>query len=379
MASIRLENITKKFGNTIAINNLNLEIKDGEFFCVLGPPGAGKTTLLRLIVGLEVADEGNIYIDDELVNTVHPSQRDISMIFQNLALYPDKTVFDNIAFPLRQRKIDEETVKLKVVDVAKQLKIDWMLKKLPSQLSGGERQRVAIGRAIIRQPKAYLMDEPLANLDTLLRLEMRISLKKLQSDLKKTFAYVTHDQVEALSMGDRIVVLNHGIVQQVDDPETIYRFPEQMFVATMLGNPPMNFLNCSLEEQQDGIRIQHPDFTIISDNDTVQEICKSETNGKEMVIGVRPEDIKIHLEKPEYKNATEAKIFVTEPLGNETIVDVKAGNEVIKVIDEPDFTGMPKQPIWIEFNTAKLHLFHKETGRCLYHSSDVNDFRIRPR
>jgi len=376
MASIRLENITKKYRNDVAIDNLNLEISDGEFFCVLGPPGAGKTTLLRLIVGLETPDRGNIFIGDECVNDVHPSRRDISMIFQNLALYPDKTVFDNIAFPLRQRKMDAETIKLKVVEVAKQLKIDWMLKRLPSQLSGGERQRVAIGRAIVRQPKAYLMDEPLANLDALLRLEMRVSLKNLQNDLKKIFIYVTHDQVEALSLGDRIAVLHEGVLQQVGDPETIYRHPNQMFVATMLGNPPMNFFSCLLEEKKNSIQIQHPGFTMTSDNQSVQKVLRSKSGGKDVIVGVRPEDLKIHLKKPDDRSAVETEIFVTEPLGNETIVDIKLGDKVFKIIDKPDFEGKPKQAIWIELNTSKLHLFDTESKKCFYHSSGGNDFQL---
>ncbi len=376
MASIRLENITKRFGDTTAINNLNLEIKDGEFFCVLGPPGAGKTTLLRLIVGLEVADEGNIYIDDELVNTVHPSQRDISMIFQNLALYPDKTVFDNIAFPLRQRKMDEETVKLKVVDVTKQLKIDWMLKRLPSQLSGGERQRVAIGRAIVRQPKAFLMDEPLANLDALLRLEMRVSLKNLQSDLKKTFAYVTHDQVEALSMGDRIAILKEGVLQQVDDTETIYRLPEQMFAATMLGNPPMNFMGCLLETENHKIKLRHEAFAAAVDNSDLTGVLKSKVSGADIIIGIRPEDITIYMDRPDQDNLIETEIFVSEPLGNETIVDIKLGNEIVKAIAEADFPGVRGNKVWIEFDRAKFHLFHKKTGECLFHASDNRSIQI---
>jgi multiple sugar transport system ATP-binding protein len=376
MAAIRLENITKRYGNTTAIDNLNLEINDGEFFCILGPPGAGKTTLLRLIVGLEAADEGNIYIDDELVNTVHPSRRDISMIFQNLALYPDKTVFDNIAFPLRQRKMDKETVKLKVVDVAKQLKIDWMLKRLPSQLSGGERQRVAIGRAIVRQPKAFLMDEPLANLDALLRLEMRVSLKKLQSDLKKTFAYVTHDQVEALSMGDRIAILNLGVLEQVDDPETIYRFPEQMFAATMLGNPPMNFMDCSLETGDQKISLRHEAFAAEIDNPDLTALLTSKVDGTDIVIGIRPEDITIYMDRPDRDDLIETQIFVSEPLGNETIVDIRLGHEIIKILAEADFPGVRGNKVWIEFDGAKFHLFHKKTGKCHFHASAEAFFQI---
>ena len=376
MASIRLENVTKKYGNTTAIDNLNLEIDDGEFFCILGPPGAGKTTLLRLIVGLEVADQGNIYIDDELVNNVHPSRRDISMIFQNLALYPDKTVFDNIAFPLRQRKMDKEAIKLKVVDVAKLLKIDWMLKRLPSQLSGGERQRVAIGRAIVRQPKAFLMDEPLANLDALLRLNMRVSLKNLQSDLKKTFAYVTHDQVEALSMGDRIAILNEGVLEQVDDPETIYRYPKQMFAATMLGNPPMNFMGCSLEAADHKISLRHETFQAVIDSPKLTALLTSKVDGTDVIIGIRPEDITIYTDRPDRDHLIETEIFVSEPLGNETIVDIKLGPEIIKILAEADFPGVRGKKVWIEFNRAKFHLFHKKTGECLFNASSEALFQI---
>lgn len=377
MASIRLKNLTKRFGDTVAVNNINLEIDDGEFFCILGPPGAGKTTLLRLIVGLEAADSGDIYLDDERVNTVHPSRRDISMIFQNLALYPDKNIFDNIAFPLRQRKVDEETIKIKVLEAAKQLKIDWMLERLPSQLSGGERQRVAIGRAIVRQPKAFLMDEPLANLDALLRLEMRISLKNLQNDLKKTFIYVTHDQVEALSMGDRIAILNEGVLQQVDDPETIYRFPAHMFAATMLGNPPMNFIDCSFKMENHKISLRHEVFAALIDNPESISAITSKVDGADIVIGIRPEDIAIYLDRPDRDDLIETEIFVSEPLGNETIVDIKLGNEIIKTIAEADFKGIRGNKIWIAFNGEKFHLFHKKTGKCFFHASNKAFFQIR--
>lgn len=377
MASIRLKNLTKRFGDTVAINNLNLEIDDGEFFCILGPPGAGKTTLLRLIVGLEAADSGDIYLDDERVNTVHPSRRDISMIFQNLALYPDKNIFDNIAFPLRQRKMDEETIQIKVLEAAKQLKIDWMLERLPSQLSGGERQRVAIGRSIVRQPKAFLMDEPLANLDALLRLEMRISLKNLQNDLKKTFIYVTHDQVEALSMGDRIAILNEGVLQQVDEPETIYRFPEHIFAATMLGNPPMNFIDCSFNMENHKISLRHEVFAASIDNPDLISAITSKVDGADIVIGIRPEDIAIYLDRPDRDDLIETEIFVSEPLGNETIVDIKLGNEIIKTIAEADFKGVRGNKIWIALNGDKFHLFHKKTGKCFFHASNKAFFQIR--
>ncbi len=375
MASIRIKNVTKTFKKTTAINSLNLEIEDGEFFCVLGPPGAGKTTLLRIIVGLEKPDEGQVLIGSEVVNDIHPSKRDISMIFQNLALYPDKTVFDNIAFPLRQQRVPEKEIKKKVDNVMKQLKIDWLFEKLPSQLSGGERQRVAIGRAIVRQPKAYLMDEPLSNLDALLRLEMRVGLKELQTNLKETFVYVTHDQVEALSMGDRIAVLDKGILQQVDNPETIYRLPNNMFVATILGSPPMNFLGCTLKEEDSKLSIIHEAFTISSGNREFIDAVKKSGTGKKAVFGIRPEDVKIFTE-PQVKNFVQAEVYVTEPLGNETIVDVKIGENVIKVLSEADFSASAGQKIWMRINSAKIHLFHDETHECIYHASEKSNFQI---
>ena len=379
MASIKLENVTKTFGKTTAIDNLSLDIKDGEFFCVLGPPGAGKTTLLRLIVGLDKPDAGHVYIGGDEVSALHPSKRDISMIFQNLALYPDKTVFENIAFPLKQQKVEEGEIKKRVGDVAKQLRIDWLLEKLPSQLSGGERQRVAIGRAIVRQPKAYLMDEPLSNLDALLRLEMRVSLKELQTNLKETFVYVTHDQVEALSMGDRIAILNTGVLQQVDDRETIYRCPNNMFVATVLGNPPMNFLRCSLvRDGEKRLHIRHDAFTYTSELGELARALREGTKENIIILGVRPEDVKISFEKPSFekpqKKTIDAEVYVTEPLGNETIVDVKIGENVIKVLAESDFPTGPGEKIWITINEHKLHFFDAESHRCLCHASERDAF-----
>ena len=372
MASIRMEGITKRFKNTEAIKNLYLEIKDGEFFCVLGPPGAGKTTLLRLIVGLETPDKGGIFIDDEPVGGIHPSKRDISMIFQNLALYPDKSVFDNIAFPLRQQKIEENIIGERVTKVAKDLHIDWLLEKIPSQLSGGERQRVAIGRAIVRQPKAYLMDEPLSNLDALLRLEMRVSLKELQTDLKETFVYVTHDQVEALSMGDRIAVLNQGEIQQVGDPETIYQEPSNMFVATILGSPPMNFLKCAVSKKEGAVSIKHGPIIFEARGRDCIEAMKKTGGGESVILGLRPEDVSIH----EAGGGVPAEIYVIEPLGNETIVDVTLGENVIKVIAEPDFEGSSGQKITLDIDCAKLHFFDPDTHRCAHHASEKDDIRV---
>ena len=376
MATIRLENITKKFKDITALKNVSFAVEDGEFFCLLGPPGAGKTTTLRTILGLERQDEGIVYIDGENVNKVHPSRRDIAMIFQNLALYPDKNVFDNIASPLRARELEEEDIKTRVVDVAKKLKIDWLLEKTPGQLSGGERQRVAIGRAIVRQPRAYLMDEPLSNLDAKLRLKMRVSMKELQSELKQTFVYVSHDQVEALSMSDRIGVLDEGVLQQIGNPEDIYRNPGNMFVTKILGNPSMNFIKCSVGKEAGAINVKHSSFTLTLEEKALKKAVQDSRNiGSEVTLGIRPENITIFVEK-QGDGTVPAEIYVTEPLGNKTIVDVKIGEEIIKVITQAAFPGKPGQNIWLRMKESKFHLFDTESGNYLFHASEDSPLRV---
>ena len=242
MASVRLEGVTTCYGSKVALNEVSLDVTDGEFMAVLGPPGAGKTTLLRTIVGLEKPTAGDVFIDDERVNDVWPGDRDISIVFQNLALYPDKTVHDNLAFPLKQRKVPKAEREERIRRTAELLRIEPLLKRKPGKLSGGERQRVALGRAMVRDPRVYLFDEPLSALDALLRLEMRSELKHMQRDLGRTLVYVTHDQVEAMSMPDRVAVLREGVIQQVAAPEDIYNRPANRFVATVVGSPPMNFI-----------------------------------------------------------------------------------------------------------------------------------------
>ena len=249
MARVRLEAVSKRFGSVTAMDDVTLDIADGEFFAILGPPGAGKTTTLRAILGLEKPDSGRVLLDDEDVTELWPGDRDIAIVFQNLALYPDKTVFGNLAFPLKQQKLPKAEIAERVQRAAKVLKIEPLLDRKPAKLSGGERQRVAIGRAIVRDPRAYLFDEPLSALDALLRLEMRSELKYLQRDLNRTLVYVTHDQVEAMSMADRMAVLRDGAVQQVATPEDIYHRPVNRFVATTIGSPPMNFLPATARRQ----------------------------------------------------------------------------------------------------------------------------------
>ena len=264
MARIRLEGVTKRFGEVVALNDLSLDIADGEFFTVLGPPGAGKTTLLRTIVGLERPDEGDVYVDDEAITDVYPGDRNIAMVFQNLALYPDKKVYDNLAFPLKQAKMPKDEIRRRVEQAAAVLHIERLLDRKPGKLSGGERQRVALGRALVRDPRVFLLDEPLSALDALLRLEMRAELKHLQRDLGRTLVYVTHDQVEAMSMSDRIAVLREGVVQQVDTPENIYHSPANRFVATVVGSPPMNFIAVKAASANGKLRAEHASFAVES-------------------------------------------------------------------------------------------------------------------
>jgi multiple sugar transport system ATP-binding protein len=371
LASIRLENVTRRFGSVVAVRGMNLEIQDGEFFCVLGPPGAGKTTTLRLIVGLERPDEGTVYIEGEPVNDVHPGQRDIAMMFQNLALYPDKTVFDNIAYPLRERKMPRDEISKRVTEVAKKLYIDHLLERKPAKLSGGERQRVALGRSLVRQPRAYLMDEPLANLDALLRLEMRVELKRIQQELQETLVYVTHDQVEAMSMADRIGVLHRGVLQQVDVPDMVYNYPANRFVATTVGSPPTNFLTAQVQDSAGRLKLVHPALVTRcggAEDAARTAIAELKDNGSSIWIGVRPEDV--HLSKECSSDACfPARVSVVEPLGAETIIDVIVGDDIIKAIVPPMQHLAEGQQVWVTFDKARVHLFDPKTEGRFYTSS----------
>jgi len=368
VAEIRLEQVTKRFGRITAVNDLSLHIQDGEFFTLLGPPGAGKTTTLRLIVGLEKPESGAIYIDGENMAGVHPGQRDIAMIFQNLALYPDKTVFENIAFPLRERKVPEAEIRARVQEVARVLHIERLLDRLPARLSGGERQRVAIGRAIVRRPRAYLMDEPLANLDALLRLEMRVELKRMQRDLGQTLVYVTHDQVEAMSMSDRIAVLRQGVLQQCDTPDVVYHRPANRFVATVVGSPPMNFLPVQLVEQEGALGLRHPALwvQVAREPERVrQAVAQAGAAADRLWLGIRPEHVAVRADRP--AGSIPATVLVTEPLGAETIVDLRVGSELLKAVVPPHLQLREGQAVGLQFDPAALHLLDQASERVIFH------------
>lgn len=362
MARILLKNLTKRFGNVIAVNDLSLEVNDKEFLVLLGPSGCGKTTVLRCIAGLETQDEGEIYVGDTLVNGLPPKERDVAMVFQSYALYPHMTAYENIAFPLKIKGLAKSEINQRVKKVAELLKITHLLNRKPKQLSGGEAQRVALGRALIREPKAFLMDEPLSNLDAKLRVYMRAELKRLQEDLGITTIYVTHDQVEAMTMSDKVALLNQGILQQIGPPEELYQHPRNLFTAGFIGSPPMNFIDCSLSREAGKIYLDAGTFKLPLEN-YMAEALKERNIGEEFVLGIRPEDIK--LEKKGKKDSIQGQVFALEPLGAEVIVDIKIGETIFKVKENILFKAKVRENIWLSFNKNKIYIFDKKSGTAL--------------
>lgn len=363
MANIQFENVTKTFvdekkgGTFTAVKEANFEIKDQEFVVFVGPSGCGKTTSLRMIAGLERQTEGNIYIGEQIVNRMHPKDRDIAMVFQDYALYPHMSIEENLSFGLKNMKRSKDEIKEKVEYASNILGLSELLERKPKELSGGQRQRVAVGRAIVRNPKVFLFDEPLSNLDAKLRVQMRIELAQLHRRLGATIVYVTHDQVEAMTLGERIVVMNHGVIQQMATPRELYRHPANMFVAGFIGSPPMNFIDARLEGNKlwvDGESYQIPD-------DQFSKYTAYE--GKEVILGLRPEDIYDH----EYAfniptiNQRLAKIEVVEHLGGENLVYFRIGDRMItaKVNGESILAANTEHRF--VFNLNKMHLFDKET------------------
>lgn len=359
MARILLKTLTKRFGNVVAVNKLSLEAKDKEFIVLLGPSGCGKTTVLRCIAGLEMPDEGEIYIGDRLVNDLEPKERDIAMVFQSYALYPHMSVFDNIAFPLENAGMPRNEIKKKVEDTAKVLKIENLLTRKPKQLSGGQRQRVALGRAMVREPSVFLMDEPLSNLDAKLRVYMRAELKKLQKDIGITTIYVTHDQVEAMTMGDRVAILNEGVLQQFNHASEIYFHPVNVFVAGFIGTPPANFFDCNLTKEAPyafdaGVfKYPLPDY--------LQEKAKEWPSS--LVLGVRPQDVLIH--KKGNRDLIKARLEIDEPLGDRQVFDLKVGDHLVKALVDSDFKAGVGDELWVEFLPNKIYVFDKKTGQAL--------------
>ena len=360
MAKVVLKNVNKIYGtNVLAVNNVNIEIQDKEFVVLVGPSGCGKTTTLRMVAGLEEITKGEMWIDDMLVNDVPPKDRDIAMVFQNYALYPHMTVFDNMAFGLKLRNYPKEEIRQRVTEAANILGIQELLHRVPKALSGGQRQRVALGRAIVRKPKVFLFDEPLSNLDAKMRVQMRAEISKLHKRLQATMIYVTHDQLEAMTMGDRIVVMKNGLVQQIADPITLYEKPLNKFVAGFIGTPAMNFKKrTGIYFNEDNFEIKLPDsFTSQVENHV----------GKEVILGIRPEDIhdKMDASNASPDNTINATVEIIEPLGAEAYVYLTTGKSPF-IARVPSYDQIEiNQDIELVFNMQKAHIFDKETEKCL--------------
>ena len=366
MASLKLKNIYKRYaGGVTAVTDFSLDIPDKEFIVLVGPSGCGKSTTLRMIAGLEEISEGELYIGDKLVNDVAPKDRDIAMVFQNYALYPHMTVYENMAFGLKLRKTPKAEIKKRVQEAARILDIEHLLERKPKALSGGQRQRVALGRAIVREPKVFLMDEPLSNLDAKLRVQMRTEISKLHQRLQTTFIYVTHDQTEALTMGTRIVVMKDGIIQQVDSPQVLYNNPVNVFVAGFIGSPQMNFCDAVILKEDGGTYVTFASNKIRLTDDKAAQV--GEYIGKTVILGIRPEDM--YDDADSLDKFAEAKLSasvdVTELMGAETYLylDIDGISFIARV--KPDSTSQRGQKIDICIDPKKIHLFDKETERVI--------------
>jgi len=361
MVKVSLVNLTKRFGKLEAVKNLNLEVEDGKFVCMLGPSGCGKTTTLRMIAGLEKQDSGDIYIGDKLVNDLTPGERDISMVFQFYAIYPGMSVYENLEFPLLARKIPKKERDARVKEIARVLRLNHLLNSMAMKLTVGEKQRVALGRAIVRKPQVYLLDEPLTNLDARLRSQMRVELKKIQRDLAQTTIYVTHDQLEGMTMADKIAVMSLGELQQYDTPEDIYQHPKTLFVAGFVGSPTMNLLDCTLKEEEKTF-LDFGQFSL--DISGLSDIVKKSATGSELVLGIRPEDVSVS-ERRISPNGLEAKIDIIEPIGDKTLFDVSIGSHTLKVFGPQYSELQPRDRVWLSFDHGKIHVIDKKTGKVI--------------
>ena len=368
MASLSLKNIYKVYPNGFnAVKDFNLEIEDKEFIIFVGPSGCGKSTTLRMIAGLEDISSGELWIGDKLVNDVEPKDRDIAMVFQNYALYPHMSVYDNMAFGLKLRKAPKEKIDKAVHEAAKILDIEHLLDRKPKALSGGQRQRVAMGRAIVREPKVFLMDEPLSNLDAKLRVQMRVEISKLHQRLQTTIIYVTHDQTEAMTLGTRIVVMKDGIIQQVDTPQNLYDKPCNLFVAGFMGMPPMNFIDCKVVKSGADILLMFGSHSIKVPDSKAERLIALDAVDKEVVLGIRPEDIhdeQLFIESsPE--SVIDARINIYEMLGAEVYLYFTIDQFDITARVNASTTARPGDTVQFAFDLSKIHIFDKETEEIL--------------
>ena len=368
MASVTLERVTKRFGDVVAVNGVDLHVRDREFVVLVGPSGCGKSTTLRMVAGLEEVTEGAIYIGDVPVTDVAPKDRDIAMVFQNYALYPHMNVYDNMAFSLRLRRLPREEIDRRVRAAARMLGIEELLHRKPRELSGGQRQRVAVGRAIVREPKVFLMDEPLSNLDAKLRVQMRAELAKLHQRLETTVIYVTHDQTEAMTMGDRIVVMNAGSIQQVGTPLELYEKPANVFVAGFIGSPSMNFLQAVLRREPDGYYLDAPPLRLPVPGELAAELRSLGAYvDRPVILGIRPEDVDDAEMVPEgvagARHPVVATIEVVEPMGSESYLYAVIGPHTLVARVDAHTRARDGEPHRLALNMRRAHLFDPETER----------------
>lgn len=364
MASIKFERVSKSFGSTAVIKDANFEIRDKEFMVLVGPSGCGKSTMLRMIAGLEEVSAGKLYIDDQVVNQLPPKERDIAIVFQNYALYPHMTAFDNMAFGLKIRGWDKKAIRDKVLEAARILEIEPLLDRKPKAMSGGQRQRVAIGRAIVRDPKVFLFDEPLSNLDAKLRGQMRVEIARLHKKLQTTVVYVTHDQVEAMTLGDRIAVINKGEVQQIDTPHNLYTRPVNRFVAGFIGSPPMNFIEGRMTKKGEDLVFE--DRTGALSRPITRRPGLEAFAGREIVLGIRPEHLGVRPGKEDGRYASfHASIQFVERLGHESYAFASLGEQQLTARMEAEEKVEPPATIALFIDLEKTHFFDPESGRAL--------------
>jgi multiple sugar transport system ATP-binding protein len=358
MAQVRLRNVVKHYGKLEVVSDLSLTIEDGEFVALVGPSGCGKTTTLNLIAGLLELGGGEIFIGDRRVNDLDPKDRDVAMVFQNYALYPNKTVSKNLAFPLQMRKLSSAEIDRRVREAARVLDITHLLDRRPRELSGGQQQRVALGRALVRDPSAFLMDEPLSNLDAKLRVQMRAELKRFHQDLRATVIYVTHDQLEAVTMADRMAVMHGGVLQQYDTPERVFAGPVNTFVAGFVGSPAMNLLSAHVTgaalEGEGGWRLD-------LSPENARRVLAAAT--QEIVLGARHSAVALHREPVVL--GVEGRVYTVEPTGDITFVHVRLGNDTLVISVPPDVRLIADAPVWLAFDQQRLHFFDRQSGQAL--------------
>ncbi len=362
MAEVTLENVVKRYGDVVAVDNVSLTINDGEFISLVGPSGCGKTTTLNMIAGLIELTDGGIFIDDREVTDLDPKDRDIAMVFQNYALYPNKSVYKNLAFPLEMRRVSKAEIDKQVRATADVLSISALLDRKPRELSGGQQQRVALGRALVRSPKVFLMDEPLSNLDAKLRVQMRAELKRFHHELHATVIYVTHDQMEAMTMSDRIVVMSNGLLQQVGTPDELYMRPVNQFVGGFIGSPSMNFLPGQVLRRGNTVVLKGKDGWeyALSPENSARALAAT---GSEVILGGRHNNIR--LSNTAQPNAIQAKVYTVEPTGDITFVHVRLGELILVASSDPSFHTEADAPIWLEFDQDHIHLFDGQSKASL--------------